>query len=509
MKKAAKVSGSSDGFRPTGDTTESKSINMEKECLVEKTSFDYGKGSALAGGDHNQTPMGSKVKTKKALGKPLGNIDFSPSSDNDDVLLDVSLVLPPPAKNLVNVSILGWTWWLGNLLMKSFWWSEICFQRSMVLGEASTFSKFAEIVNLMKATKLAIDTKILVNTNLKKSSGHSDQAVVLKKIPVETSTEAVCAALSSFGVIVLIKMQLVGLWQKAVIEFSESEQADLVANAVHVARVDQNKESWDSRDQHRALLYTLLIGMTAHNIWDYIGSVDEKTCAIDCYSVMYAWARCAVVCFDSADSLDAVMGTTLVLRGVNMYWSLLDFFKCAKCGKLGHISLGYAVGRNISSGKHPCRSFSDLYKSRLATIYVKHSAPIACPVTFGGVSWMKIAGGNVFPPLSVQKVLFNSGFSSEMKPIIHDTSNVEKKFAVLKSSLTSLAGQINELAKRLDSFMLAVFQFSPGCQLPVTSHHRIRLENMLEELSASVLSLTVRFDGSILAGGASPKSLSQ
>ncbi|KAG9297147.1 hypothetical protein G9A89_019428 [Geosiphon pyriformis] len=109
-----------------------------------------------------------------------------------------------------------------------------------------------------------------------------------------------------------------------------------------------------------------------------------------------------------------------------------------------------------------------------------------------------------------------------MKPIIHNTSDVEKKFAVLKSSLASLAEQIDELAKRLDLFMLAVSQSSPKCQLPVTlpsqdqmgnvvigeslgeatsgetvttlnssaSIEVKRLESMLEELSASVLSLT-------------------
>ncbi|KAG9302648.1 hypothetical protein G9A89_007352 [Geosiphon pyriformis] len=139
MKKAAKVSGLSDSFKSvlprkkrrgsvledssgggnvglsvqsncswgseTGDTTKSESIDMEEECLVKKTSFNYDKGGAHAGGDHDQTPMGSKVKTKKALGKPLRKIDFLPSSDDDDVLLDVPLVLLSSAKNLVNVSV--------------------------------------------------------------------------------------------------------------------------------------------------------------------------------------------------------------------------------------------------------------------------------------------------------------------------------------------------------------------------------------------------------------------
>ncbi|KAG9296344.1 hypothetical protein G9A89_014936 [Geosiphon pyriformis] len=221
------------------------------------------------------------------------------------------------------------------------------------------------------------------------------------------------------------------------------------------------------------------------------------------------------------------MRTTSVLRGGNIHWSLLGFSKCAKYEKLGHTSLGCAVNGNISSGKHPRRLFSDLDKSRLATIYAKYSAPITHPVTFGGIFWAKIADRNVFPPLSVQKVLVNPGSSSEIKPTIHNTSDVEKRFAVLESSLANLAGQIDKLAKRLNSFMSAVFQPSPRCQLPVTllSQNQVgdvvmresldkatsgktvmtlnssastkvkRLKSMLEELSALVLSLTVFTSG--------------
>ncbi|KAG9300881.1 hypothetical protein G9A89_015337 [Geosiphon pyriformis] len=95
-------------------------------------------------------------------------------------------------------------------------------------------------------------------------------------------------------------------------------------------------------------------------------------------------------------------------------------------------------------------------------------------------------------------------------------SDVEKRFIVLENSLVSLAGQISKLAKKLDLFMPAVSQSSPGCQLPslgeatsgetamtldssVSSKIK-RLKNMLEKLFALVLSLTTRFNDSILAG---------
>ncbi|KAG9297048.1 hypothetical protein G9A89_000427, partial [Geosiphon pyriformis] len=367
----------------TSDTTESDSIDIKEECLVEKISFDHGDGGAFIRKDSEQTSKSSRIHIKRALGKPLGKINFL--DDNiDNILLDKPVVFPPPLKNLVNVSvrksfILDIN--LDNIVEKSaeekFVVVRKLFLKINGFRRASTLSKFAEIIRVMftselslvQASKKAKEAKILVNSNLKKSFRHLDWAVVLKKIPIGTSTEAVHAALSGFGVMVSIKMQLVSLWQKAIVEFSKSEQTDLVTACWSILI---------GKDAVHALLYTLPIGITA---------------------------RYAVVCFESADSLNAVMEITSVLRNVNMCWFSLGFSKCAECGRL-----------NIN-------------KSRLATIYAKCLALIAHPVAFGGVFWAKI-----------------------IKPTFPDISNVEKRFAVLESSLASLAslaGQISELAKNL------------------------------------------------------------
>ncbi|KAG9302330.1 hypothetical protein G9A89_008822 [Geosiphon pyriformis] len=452
----------------TGDTTESDSVDMEEECLVEETSFDYGEGSVLVGGNLDQTPKGSQVTTRKALGKPLGKIDFLDNNDNDDILLDASLVLFPPLKNLVNVSVrksfaldLDLKVVEGNLAQEKLKRIRSLFSGINGFGGASTPSKFSGIIRvtftsesgLMKAIEKATSVNIMVNTNLKRSAGRSDRAVVLKEIPVGTSAEAVCAALSEFGIIKLIKMQLVGLWQKAVIEFEQSDHADLVMakwsiligkDAVRVARSDLDKKSWDVKDQHRALFYTLPMETTTHNIWDFIGSVGGKTCVIDHHLVMYARARCAVICFDSAESLNAIMGTTPVLKGTNLHWSCLVSAKCAKCGKSGHMSLGCAIGERVSS------------------------APVARPVSFGGLSWAKVANESSFPPLSGQNASVKSGSSSEMVPSLPVSIEVNDRFAALEHSLASLAEQMGKLAKRLDALGPMVSQPSPGCQLLVT-----------------------------------------
>ncbi|KAG9304020.1 hypothetical protein G9A89_005930 [Geosiphon pyriformis] len=526
MKKTAKVSGSESGFKTvasrkkrkrgvlaedidnggvaagvpgvcswgseTGDTTESESVDMEEECLVEETSFDYGEGGALAGGDYDQMPTSSKVRTKKALGKPLGKIDFSKDGSNNGVLSDVPLKLSPSMKNLVNIPVrksfaldIGLDKVAGKSSQEKLVVVRKLFSGINGFGGVSTFSKFSGIIRatftsksgLIKATEKATGVNIMVNTDLKRSSGRSDQAVVIKEIPIGTSAKAVRAVLSEFGVIKVIKMQLIELWQKAIVEFERSDQADLVTvewsiligkNAVRVARADSDKEAWNVKDQHKALLYTLPMGTNAHDIWDFVRSVGGKTCIIDHHSVMYARARCTVVCFNSAKSLDAAVGTTPVLRNTNLRWSHLISAKCAKCEKLGHTSLGCAVGGKLSSGSSLRRVFLDMDKSRLATIYAKCSAPVARPVSFGGLSWAEVARGSFSPPFTGQNVVVNNGSSSEMKPSQPVAIKVNNRFAALERSLASLTEQVGKLAKRLDALRPTVPQPSPECQPLVT-----------------------------------------
>ncbi|KAG9295837.1 hypothetical protein G9A89_009066 [Geosiphon pyriformis] len=417
------------------DTTKFDNIDIEEKFLVEETSVDYGERDFLEEKNNNQTPKKPKIVTKQALGKLLDKINFLGSNDNN-ILLDGPVVFPPLLKNLVNISVrksFALDINLDNVVGKSTQEKLVVvrklFSKINGFGGASTPSKFAGIIRVLFTSNLSLaqtskkteDIKILVNTDLKKPSECSDQAVMVKKIPVGTLAEAVHAALSEFGFVVLIKIQLVGLWQKTVVEFTQSDQADL----------------------HRALLYTLLTGTNAHNIWDFIGSVGVKTCVINCHPVTYAWARCTIVCFESADSLNAVIETTPVLKSACFHWSYFGSAVCMMCEKLGHTSLVCASGENFPSDKLPYQALSDADKSRLAAIYAKHSALVAWPVTFGS--------GSSSPPLSGHNSLVDSGFFSKMKPTLQVSLELNNRFAALEYSLASLTEYVDKLAKRLDS----------------------------------------------------------
>ncbi|KAG9301120.1 hypothetical protein G9A89_012503 [Geosiphon pyriformis] len=185
------------------------------------------------------------------------------------------------------------------------------------------------------------------------------------------------------------------------------------------------------------------MGTNAHDIWDYVVSVDEKTCVIDHHPVSYVWARCTTVCFDFAESLDTVIETMLVLKGVNLHWFRLVSAKCAGCRKLGHTLLVCPIGgkKYVPSGASLCKPLLDLNKSRLAAIYAKRLAP---------------------------NVLLKAGFSLEMKPTLLVSLELDNRFAALKHSLTSLTKCVDMLAKRLETLEPMVSQLSPEHQPLVT-----------------------------------------
>ncbi|KAG9307483.1 hypothetical protein G9A89_017313 [Geosiphon pyriformis] len=238
---AKKSSSHSWGFE-TDNTTELNSMDIEKECLVEETSFNYEEDRALASKDSEQTPKGSKILTKRALGKPLEKINFLDNDDND-ILLDILLTFLPFLKTQVNIPVrksfaldIGLDKVVGKFSQKKLQVVKKLFSRINDFREVSTPSKFAGIIralfifksSLAQTSKKTEDMKILVNTDLKKSTGCLDWAVVIKKIPVGTSAEAVRTVLSKFEIIKSIKMQLVGLWQKAIVKFEQIDHADLV-----------------------------------------------------------------------------------------------------------------------------------------------------------------------------------------------------------------------------------------------------------------------------------------
>ncbi|KAG9293504.1 hypothetical protein G9A89_009228, partial [Geosiphon pyriformis] len=353
-------------------------------------------------------------------------------------------------------------------------------------GGATTSSKFEEIIKSMftseksmkKTVLLAGENGININSDLKKQKIRSDWAIVIKEIPIDTSKDMIVTAVAEFGKIKSIKIQLIGLWQKTVVEFADSDQAVQLAlrwsflirkDSVFVAMAMGDHETWASRDQFRVLLFTLPMETTAHDLGTLLDRAGGKTCIINQSLNTGNKVCCVVVGFKSEEDLDTAFYIEPIFGGVRLLWTRLDLVKCGKCGHFGHLILKCNVSVVSSSElsslfKKPASGYNHFW---LAKLYAKKKVPISHPAVFGGKSWAQIVSLNS----SSGGSLFGSGLLSGGPPLSLGSSGPQvnelgEHLVVLERSLEILANQVSVIIKKL-SFVKLVSLVSPSCASPL------------------------------------------
>ncbi|KAG9302250.1 hypothetical protein G9A89_008741 [Geosiphon pyriformis] len=300
----------------------------------------------------------------------------------------------------------------------------------MVLGRASTPSKFPEIIrstftleaSMNKAKSLAVSGKILVNNKLRKVNSHSNWEIVVKKISVDLPKLAV---------------------ESALVEFKSAKIAGVIASKWSVLM-----------DQHQALLYTLPVRTMAHNLSDLLESYDGKTCFIGRNSVSYICNRYTTVCFNDEATRLAAIGSVPVFKGVSLHWANLFLACCAKCKHFGHVSDMCSV--DGFSGGHGKKMASVYDQVCLANIYKKRHAPVARPVSFGSKSWIQVASlaapsGAGAQTVSGSGALVSSASStSRLLMEVPDVSCIVDHLAVLEWFFELLSNRVSKIVHRLN-----------------------------------------------------------
>ncbi|KAG9291439.1 hypothetical protein G9A89_021858 [Geosiphon pyriformis] len=224
---------------------------------------------------------------------------------------------------------------------------------------------------------------------------------------------------------------------------------------------------------------------------------SRKTCVIECNSVNYTRVHCNTVCFKSESDLNQALANTLVIKGVSLHWLRLFAALCSSCNSLGHISRNCKSAGVSSSPKSKRASLLAQNWFKLAKIYEKKFAPVSHHLAFGEKTWASVLG-------SIEN-------DKPLPPVVND---LKKHLVSIKSSLVSLVRQIGKLAKRLEPFNQekdivigvglgdATSDKTVAVSGSTASPKVVKLENMLEGLSASVMSLLACLDGLALASGA-------
>ncbi|KAG9296075.1 hypothetical protein G9A89_011927 [Geosiphon pyriformis] len=424
------------------------------------------------------TPKAKHVNTGTMFGSSLGSPNFV-MNDDEIVLpscLSISLekkwINPKIIKTPVEVSIkksfaldIDLLAVEGNSATAKTRLIRKIFSSVNGFGGATTSSKFEGIIrftftseeSMKKTASLAREKEIIVNTDLMKSG---------VQIPMDTLKEIIVTVVAEFGEIKLIKIQLIGMWQKAVVKFAKLSQADQLASrwsfligkdSMRVAKAMGDHNIWAFRDRFRALLFTLPVRTTVHDLSNLLDRAGGKTCIINCSLNTGNRIHCAMVGFKSENDLNSAFLTEPVFGGVRLLWARFD---CDASNVLSLVPL--------SSFKKPASGANCL---QLAKLYARKNVPISPQV----VSFAPFSGGSSSGSGFDSSVFFLGvpGLDGGGFLLPNDNYSLSARLASLEHSLGLLHDQISHIVCKLSGMNLVPLApppFSSGVlAVPVTA----------------------------------------
>ncbi|KAG9297049.1 hypothetical protein G9A89_000428 [Geosiphon pyriformis] len=451
-------------------------------CNVDGESSDS-EGSVLMAGVSTgfllglaaNTPQAKGVVSGVVSGSPLGLINYNMDKDAENLPFSLNLSLskrwidPKVVKTPVEVAVkksyaldINLLAVKGKSTMAKTQAVRKIFSVVNGFGGATTPSKFEEIIrstftsekSMNKAVSLAEEKGIKVNSDLKRQGIRSDQAVMIKKIPMDMPKDIIVAT-------------------KAVVEFAKLGQTEQLAskwsfligkNSVHVAKAVRDHDIWASRDCFRALLFTLLVGTTAHNLSNLLNRTGGRTCIINHSLNTGNRVRCTVVGFESENDLNSAFLIEPVFGGVHLSWARLDLVRCGKCGHLGHSALEYNVSDMSSSD---LLSFFNKRRApnvdclQLAKLYAKKNVVSLASPSGGSPSGSGLGVG-FSPPMT-------SDLGGGLPSSTIANSSLNARLVSLEHSLKLLAKQVSGIVRKLSFVELVPMVPSFGAPLLVGS----------------------------------------
>ncbi|KAG9291928.1 hypothetical protein G9A89_004866 [Geosiphon pyriformis] len=405
----------------------------------------FGVNSRFLLGSAAITPKVKQVNTSAVFGSPFGSPNFC--MDDDKVVLSSCLSISLD-KKWIDPKI------IKTPLIRKFFSSVNSFGGAIILSKFERIirSIFTSEKSMEMAISLAREKGIDINSDLKKQRMRSDWAVVIKEILINTSRYMIITT------------------QKAVVEFAKLGQADLLTlkwlfliekDSVCVAKAVGDHNTWALRDQFRALLFTLPVGTTVHDLGTFLERAGRKTCIINRSIKTGNRIHCVVVGFASDNDLESAFYMEPIFSGVKLSWARMDLVHYKKCGHFGHSALECdtldAVVLPFSKRAYK-KIASEKTHYWLTKLYEKKCVPISYLAAFGSKSWAQVvllASGLSHSSYGI------SGLGNALLFISTNFSGLSNCLAVLKRFLELLTDQLSfvelvPLASKLSVLSLVI-----------------------------------------------------
>ncbi|KAG9291508.1 hypothetical protein G9A89_021927 [Geosiphon pyriformis] len=333
-------------------------------------------------------------------------------------------------------------------------------------GGATTPSKFEGIIqstftlfeNMKKAMLLARENNIIVNSDLKRQGVHSDWTVVIKKISMNMPKKMIIAAVSKFGQVVSIRVQLIELWQKTVADQLAVKWSFLI-----------RKDLMCMAKTYRVFLFTLPVGTTAHDLGNLLVGAGGKTCVINRFLDTGNRVCCAVICFENDEELESAFCMEPIFGGVKLFWVRLDMVWCERPAVFSSKSWAQVVSLvSSSNGSH--FGFGPGFSS------------------FSGVS----------------------GVVGHLSPVGPVSSFLETRLTFLEHSLELFTDKVSGIIDKLDSLNLVPLALASSSQplvVPGSVNVEFGSDMVLDKLKSAVPPPSLVFSGASSLGSSSSKIL--
>ncbi|KAG9306289.1 hypothetical protein G9A89_018172 [Geosiphon pyriformis] len=439
--------------------------------------------SGSVGSDSSHTtkkaPGGAKLSSNGAILKSSG-MDTDGEASNGGRVSD-SKINTPQAKCFNNGAV------IGSIIYDMEEEEEKSFALDINLSAVEGKSAIAKT----QTVSLARKNNIIVNSDLRRQGIHSDQAIVIKEIPMDMPKEMIIAAVSEFGQVLAAKWSfLIG------------------KNLVCMAKAVRDHKTWASKDWYRALLFTLPVETMAHNLGDLLAGADTGN-----------RVYCAVVCFENDKVLESVFCTEPIFGGVKLSWARLDMVWCEQCGKLDHSVLECDAETSTSPklSKSFKRVVSDENHLQLAKLYVKKNMPIFRPAAFDSKSWTQVV--SLVSLSNSPHFGFGPGFGSfsGASDVVGHLSPAGPVNSLLKTCLTSLEHSLELLMNKVSGIIdklnnlnlvpLALVSSSQSLVVSITANMEFGLDMVLDEPKSVVLPPSLVSSGVSSLGPSSSKIL--
>ncbi|KAG9287751.1 hypothetical protein G9A89_004154 [Geosiphon pyriformis] len=245
---------------------------------------------------------------------------------------------------------------------------------------------------------------------------------------------------------------------------------NLSADSVCVAKVVGNHKTCTSKDWFRALLFTLLMGMMAHDFRTLLKRANGKTCIINRSLKTGNRICCAVVGFESDNDLKIAFYIKPILGRIKLSWARMDLVWCEKCGKFGYSALECDASVVFLSklSKTFKRVVSNERHFQLAKLYKKKSVSIFYSTVFGNKSWAQVVSfagfsdGLHFASGSGSPLSGISGLNNGFPSVLAGNLFLDVHLVSLKQSLKLLTDQVSGIVCKLSSIELVPLVLSPS-----------------------------------------------